>query len=98
MDGRNPRDEWMLKLDLLERLVELGCTVDENPVTRSEVKGWFQPLERDLADDLMDDLLSNPNAPVETPSSDSGAIGITDYDEANAFIQYLYDNPSWFDG
>jgi|GEM_PF-4288115 len=97
MDGRNPREKWELKLDLVEHLVELGYILPEDSVDRSTIEGWFSDSEQELAEEIVNDLLENPDAPVATTDTSANGIGITDYEAANEFKDSLWENPPWFE-
>lgn len=95
--GGRPHDEHNLKVDLLE------CLLDESfvrsvSVTRTTVCDWFPVRERDLADHILDDLVSNPDAPVEHVTSEARAIWLLDAAATREFVADLRRNPAWFDG
>lgn len=89
-------DEHYLKIDLLMRLLEVGA-VRPGSVPVATVRDWFPTRERDLADALVADLVSNPDAPVEYVTSEERAMWLVDAGATRAFVADLRRNPPWFD-
>lgn len=94
--GWTPHDEHNLKVDLLEYLLDEGF-VRPVSVTRMTVRDWFPTRELDLADHIVDDLVSNPDAPVEHVTPEARAIWLLDAAATREFVADLRRNPSWFD-
>ena len=96
MRGRNPRDEHALKVDLLEQLLSKRiCKPDSISVVT--VRKWFPTRERDLAVRLVEDLVADPEAPVEYVSAAGRNIWLIDATATRAFVDDLRDDPAWFD-
>lgn len=94
--GRNPRDEHHLKIDLLEQLLRKGV-VSPDSIPVSTVRDWFPTRERDLADRIVADLVSNPDAPVEYVSGAEAELWLLDAEETREFVADLRRDPPWFD-
>lgn len=96
MRGRNSRDEHALKVDLFEQLLSKRvCEPDSISVVT--VQKWFPTRERDLAVHLVDDLATDPEAPVEYVSTAERNVWLVDAAATRAFVDDLRDDPAWFD-
>lgn len=95
MRARNPRDRKHLKIDLVGRLVSCGHLLSKNPVSKSDVESWFIEEERELASELVRELVEG-DAPIEESGRDESRIGVVDFDDAEEYVDDLRDTP-WFE-
>jgi hypothetical protein len=93
--GRNPHDEHLLTVGLLEQLLDNGVYKPEF-VPMATVRGWFPTRERHLADEIVEDLAANPDAPLEYVTDAERRIWLLNSDETREFLGGLQENPTWF--
>lgn len=96
MRWQNPHDRHHLTIDFLEQLLDSGCCRPEF-VYRAEIRYWFSSQERDLADEIIEDLVDDPRAPVEYVSANERRIWLVDAEATRRYIAELQAHPPWFD-
>lgn len=94
--GRNPHDEHLLTVSLLEQLLADGICKPEF-VPMATVRGWFPTCERHLADEIVENLATNPNAPLEYVTPAECKIWLLDAHATRAYVENLHEDPMWFD-
>ena len=94
--GRNPHDEHLLTASLLEQLLDDGVCKPEF-VPMMDVHGWFPTKERHMADEIVTDLATNPDAPVEYVTDDERKIWLLDAQDTREYLAHLRENPLWFE-
>lgn len=96
MEGRNPRDKWKLKQDLLEALLSKDCIEPDN-IEATEAVYMFPSLERDLGQDIIVELAENDDCPLIFSTNNREDITLEGYDETRNFMDGLSENPPWFE-
>lgn len=94
--GRNPYDRHILLTDFLElMLAEGSCKPEFVPMTT--VRRWFPSQERHLADEIVSDLATDPDAPLDYVTDDERKIWLLGVQTTHQYLADLRENPMWFD-
>lgn len=96
MDGENPRERAYLTEDLLSTLVDRGYVRPNASVPVADVRQWFGKRDRQLAADIILDLIKKVG-PVEYAGDSENRIWVTSEADAEEYIEELREDPPWFD-
>ena len=94
--GRNPYDEHILIVDFLELLLAEGVCKPKS-VPMATVREWFPTRERHSADEIVDELAADSDAPLEYVTDIERTIWLVDVEATREYLADLRENPMWFD-
>jgi hypothetical protein len=81
MEGRNPRDRTLLTISVLETMLNRDV-VRPRAILVVHVRSWFAAREAKLADSIIDELATDPDAPVEHVGREQASLWLTSRETA----------------
>ncbi|WP_132059051.1 vWA domain-containing protein [Halorussus amylolyticus] len=83
-------------MDLLERLLGGNYIIPDDIEVMEISEDWFSYKETDTAKELVDELVSNPDCPLEYSPGPVTEVWLLDQEDTEDFIKELRDIP-WYE-
>lgn len=96
MDHSNPREKQLLKADLLRRMLGDNLVVPNDIGVVEIQEDWFCHRETDTAQQLVHELESNPECPLEYSPGPENQVWLIDREDTEDFIEDLRETP-WYE-
>jgi len=97
MDHRNKRERRKyLKEDLLQCMLGDNIIIPEEIYIDEIAEEWFSHQETDLAVEIVEELVSNKDCPLEYSAGRRNQVWLLDREDTEEFIKDLRDIP-WYE-